>query len=268
MEKIVKNLDYSKKIDKEPSLRYFLCSIPRSGTNFLATLISSTELLGNPFEYFTKKHNQYVSEKLNVTDQTKLLEKMYRHLSTPNGVFGSKLFYHQFAWHPEVLDTNIMLSGFKFIYLERRDRIAQAISWTIADQTRSFTSQQEDKKEPVYNYYKIKSFMHTIAKEYSSWEMYFSLHNIKPLRIYYEDIIENPAQTINEIANYLGVELDPSKEVTSVLKKQRNSLNSDWYERFKKEYIERGDDLIFFEQGVSKWKRWSEQLKVKILSRL
>src|SRR5947209_10247439 len=91
---------------REPSLRrglmvrqrgYAICTQPRSGSNLLCQVLSSTDQLGYPLEYFNGPGRRALGLP-DFPDAPELQVKAILRLGmTPNGVYGVKLFASQFA---------------------------------------------------------------------------------------------------------------------------------------------------------------------------
>ena len=124
----------------------------------LAEALESTGIAGRPREYFDPVFQKKWCESLAIASDAEYFEKALAAGTTPNGVFGAKVLWHQFE-HLLVKLRRIQGNGLsdlelldrtfpdlRYIFLTRRDKIRQAISydrairsgvwWSIADEWR------------------------------------------------------------------------------------------------------------------------------------
>ncbi|MEZ4888535.1 MAG: Stf0 family sulfotransferase [Chitinophagales bacterium] len=98
----------------------------------------------------------------------------------------------------------------KFIWLIRRNKVRQGLSYWKADHTKKWHQyQKEAPKEKVKNFLPTKKelnkYVIQLALDDAHWEEFFTKNQIIPLTIVYEDFILNPDQTIKDVLNYLGI---------------------------------------------------------------
>ena len=105
-----------------PTRGYVICSEHRSGSTFLCQLAASTGRLGIPDEYF--RHTEF---SVAVDRDPTLLGGILARATTANGVYGLKVFSQQFDATMRARWTQ-SLPGLRFVHLERRDLLGQAIS--------------------------------------------------------------------------------------------------------------------------------------------
>ena len=86
------------------------------------------------------------------------------------------------------MDDHSYLSGFKYIYLTRRDLAAQAISLYKATETSVFHTNVQHSEEAIsklrslqYDYEKIKEWYVHIDRQEKGWQAYFFNNRIVPL---------------------------------------------------------------------------------------
>jgi trehalose 2-sulfotransferase len=131
-----------------PKQSYFICASPRCGSTLLSEALEMTNLAGHPKEYFTYEHESYWIEKLEIASYDSYIDKIIKVGTTPNGVFGAKLFWFQTAHLAEKLkrlnlfqekDDNTLTEIFpnlRYIWIDRDDKLRQAISYYKAIHTR------------------------------------------------------------------------------------------------------------------------------------
>ena len=107
---------------------YAICTVPRSGSNFLCQLLTSTGRLGRPLEWFNGPARRTLDHPGYPDDPEAQIAAILDLGRTANGVYGVKLFPNQFA---EVEHTRWTerLPNLQYIHLRRNDLLASALSW-------------------------------------------------------------------------------------------------------------------------------------------
>lgn len=218
-------------------MNYLICSTQRSGSSFLCHLLKGTGILGKPTELFGKKGacEKVASKhgiKGNAADVARFVEKKWR--SHPTGVFGLKMHYHQYMSFLEQEELSGIIGNFDYIYIDRKDVVAQAVSLYRARRTGAWSSQHESNKDFLYDYDGIKDALYFLCKEKALWESFFASIDQKPLRIMYEDLEHDPDSEINRVVEFLGVSSfeRAEKKEGLYLEKQRDELSDEYKVRF------------------------------------
>ena len=117
-------------------MSYAVITTPRSGSTYFCDLLESTKIAGYPLEHL-RLATQELSKNCNF-NYLRLLNNLIQYRVTDNGIFGTKLISHfLFALHKTKFDFDqIFLTIDKFIFLTRRNKLAQAVSLVIAQQKR------------------------------------------------------------------------------------------------------------------------------------
>jgi LPS sulfotransferase NodH len=71
---------------------YTICTTPRTGSNFLCELLSSTGVLGRPREYFNGAGRRLHDDPTYPDDPAGQFRRILTMGATPNGVYGLKVF--------------------------------------------------------------------------------------------------------------------------------------------------------------------------------
>ena len=222
---------------------YAICTLPRSGSNYLCQLISSTGQLGKPDEYFNAQGQQslgqqllgqQVSENQTYPNQRDLqIQKILSAGTTANGVYGLKLFPNQHDRIRRYVDWNQSLPNLKFIFLKRYDILGQAISWKKVSQTGQFRSDMNSKNQLHYNKDYITKRLRDIVRLNARWELYFAQNGLQPLRLHYETIVEAPQATIDQISQFLQVKDQCAIDFSKIgLEIQSDQTSRDWRDRY------------------------------------
>lgn len=223
--------------DAAPPVRgYAICTVVRSGSTWLTELLRTTEVLGNPNEYFSTDMMQRARRKY-PSDRLAQIGLVLSEGMTPNNIYGLKVFPRQFdLLSNEVLWTE-HLPNLQFIHLERRDILGQAISRVRAHQTQQWRAEHEAAADPVYDAEEIWQSLRFVARQQARWRLFFGRSGLNPLHLVYEDILKDPQGTVDAIAALVG--LDPAPKVNVDLIKievQRDETSADWRERFVRRY--------------------------------
>ena len=227
---------------------YLICTTPRSGSNLLSALLESSGMMGQPSEYLNhtgtiprlaKKHN------LIDTNSTIILRKyldfVINNRSSANKVCGIKLFFNQLERFLDFPEMKEILKQCHFIFLTRKDLVAQAVSMYIATETNIWKSIKEDKSSRdfvEYNESKINSILENLIKQNNKWSEFFGVNKLNYLEVTYEEILENSNQLCQDICSFCGVDVgnyEFSLE-SSRFKKQGDSLNEKFANIFYENY--------------------------------
>ncbi len=214
---------------------YAICTQPRSGSNLLCQVLSSTDQLGYPLEYFNGPGRRALGLP-DFPDAPELqIEAALRLGATPNGVYAVKLFASQFAAFSRRLRWMDLLPNLHFVYLTRDDLLGQAISCARALQTEQYRSTQPAKRPAAYDADLIRSQLTVIVRERAQWEVFFARTGIEPLRIVYERFLEDQSKYVDGVASLVGIEnpVVDQRKVDLVI--QRDAVTEEWKQRFRAE---------------------------------
>jgi LPS sulfotransferase NodH len=229
---------------RQPETAYMLATVPRTGSSFLSHVLWKTGCLGAPLEYLNfDKHGPYFFAHEAPDQQDWLWRSVLRRRTSPNGVFGVKCFPMQLeALHrdnPALLSAiwaTLLPAGRpgRIVYLARRDRAAHAISYARATISGIWRKEQEKgaRAEPEYSSAALATAEQWIEMQTAGWEEMFASLRIEPLRLCYEDVAASPDEAARQVADYLGVALDPAAAVQiPAVEKQSEAGARAWAER-------------------------------------
>lgn len=228
-----------------PAVPYLLASVPRTGSSWFSHMLWQTGCLGAPLEYLNyEKGGPYGF----ASDSPELQQQLWRSVlarrTSPNGVFGIKCFPMQLEALVEanrpllsaVMSTLLPQGGAKrVVHLGRRDRIAHIVSYARATLSGIWRKEQETgpAPEPEYSQGAMETADRWLALQESAWAGMYEDLGIEPLRLWYEDAIANPEAAAGQVADYLGVTLDPRARVeVPRVDRQSRGAGSDWAERY------------------------------------
>ena len=218
----------------------FICTLGRSGCHLLMSLINSTSKVGFMKEYFVGMRDN--ARELADEDILAIFEKLEH--TVVDGRWGTKLDVRDIYF----LEKYISLKGISrkdigWIWLRRRDKIAQAISmykatereiWHIHNHTDP-DEVERAKADIEIPLEKLRRHVLNLYIHDSLWERYFIHNKIKPYIVFYEDFVEEPSwlPLIESIFDFLGIPYTDDLEVsTKFLKVSDPAMVSCSYKNF------------------------------------
>lgn len=245
-----------------PERSYFLCTMPRSGSTMLCDLLTQTGVAGRPNSFFRPQSMADFAKEWNVPAQTlEGFDQSYIDTAITQGTAGTGCFGMRIMWqnnmpgllkrlgalYPEASTALEKLqAGFgplKFIHLARADKVAEAVSLAIAEQSGLWHRNADGTEleriappaEPIYNAAQIHEAYREVTTGQDAWANWFAAQDITPIRVTYEALAEAPDTQLARILIFLG--LDPGKAagITPGTARLANQRNRDWTKRFRAE---------------------------------
>ena len=229
-----------------PALTYLLASVPRAGSTYFSHLLWRTGCLGAPLEYLNfQPGGPYGFATGSPHLQLELWRSVLRRRCSPNGVFGLKAFVTQFdelqRKNPPLLNEVLatMLPGGRprpVVYIRRRDRIAQVVSYARATLSGIWRKEQERSGalRVEYSDEALDAAERGIAFQEAVWEQMFNELRIDPLTVWHEDALADGAAVTEAVADYLGVKIDPAAAVAvPPIEKQSEGDAAGWAGRYR-----------------------------------
>ena len=227
---------------------YIVAASYRSGSAYLCWKLWQTGLLGAPSEVLNPSGElRALMARFKTSSPAEYVVKLIEHRASRNGIFGMKAHFHHFEAflkeYPLFLEA---LSPVTFIYLARRDKVAQAVSMAKAFQTNWWSSRKRNwwssdgTKVPVpplrYDRALIEKCMKEVEVQDAGWLQWFESNSIAPHQVIYEDLIADPTVAVRSIVERLGAQNDQPDEVNvPAAEKQGDDTNEEWIERFRHE---------------------------------
>ncbi|MDR3438375.1 Stf0 family sulfotransferase [Telmatospirillum sp.] len=230
----------------------------RSGSNQICRLLTKYGL-GKPDELF-----QTVPD----FDDGRAGISWFRDVVSRNqsgGVFGSKMAHDHRARLDEVLRAAVsgyggvgdLLPNHKWVWLIRRDKVAQAVSLHIAVETGCWREEKGHKRRVCdYDYISILSKMMILSANDIAWETYFNKNNIDPYQVYYEDFFSDSQGETEKLIDHLGGTMAVSPDMPD-LAIQRDEQNQWFYERFLQDLARVGEESFSRDLGVP-YAQWNK----------
>ena len=239
----------------QPRLSYIICSTNRSGSFLLCEALICTGVAGGPGEYFWRGNEEGFRERWGVTDYADYVQAAICQGSTDNGVFGVKIMRN---YMDDVLAKMRALSQFSgrnlkpheifaelfpnihYIWITRRDKLRQAISFEKAAQTGIWARPRKDplqlEKPLEYRSDAITAHLESIVLDEALWNEFFEDAGVTPHVVVYEHLAKQYEDTARGVLAYLGVpEPEPLLTKPRYMRRQSDALSEEWYWRFMEE---------------------------------
>jgi trehalose 2-sulfotransferase len=237
---------------RSPALTYFLLASHRSGSSLLCDLLSKTKVAGQAGEFFLHWRGHSHSG-WDFSDYPAYIQRVFDETTTPNGVFGVKLmtgsaggikgFFEQLEPFPlfskltDVEKVRAIFPNLHCLYLTRRNKIAQAVSWWKAIQNEHYHS-SPDKPMPAtplkYDFAAIDHLVSEIMMEEAAHQAFLDELGIIPHTIVYEDFMQDMEGTVRGITDFLGIKESYRFQASRLIKMQ-DSLSDEWIQRYRQE---------------------------------
>lgn len=217
-----------------PVRTILLCTHQRSGSTLLGESIYFAGGLGCPLEYFHPGFRPALQARWKADDLPSYARCVQRYRTSEPGVLAVKLFWRDveqlvFELDPRgfarlqqgaadlTVDTyreiGAALSFFfpnpTVIHLVRQDRVRQAVSHLVAAQTQVWRSipciaTRAPGQRPSYDYRRIADFINYADYCHAHWDNFFAALDIVPLRLTYEDLLQDHPGTVARVLRSLG----------------------------------------------------------------
>ena len=139
-----------------------------------------------------------------------------RRRATPNGVFAIKVFPPHLTGVLEAYGLDVDLWGVpvRWVRLRRRDRLAQAVSMSIAGQSGQWRPDGTASGDPVLDVDRVAGLMAWFEELDRQWDVRLAARDEPVLEVFTEDVTDDPAPAVRATLALLGeeapVEVAPS----------------------------------------------------------
>ncbi|MDI1289747.1 MAG: Stf0 family sulfotransferase, partial [bacterium] len=101
----------------------------------------------------------------------------------------------------------------RYVWLRRRDKSEQAVSWWIAGRTGLWMQKLAHDSRALddlgYDFDAIDKLRRDTVADESEWQAFFDANSIDPVTIYYEDIVADPIERLGSLSVRLGGSFAP-----------------------------------------------------------
>lgn len=231
-----------------PRRSYLVCTTVRTGSSLLCELLGGTGLAGYPGELFSPSGRRTLAGMWGTPTIGSYVEELLRRLVTPNGVFGAKvgipalrdLLAGLRAERDGASAHDLLAAAFPrlgYVWLSRRDRVRQAVSWERAAQTGVWTHTGARPPiavpRPRFDAAAIHRRLEDIDRDERWWEDLFAAADVEPVRVSYEDLVADGAATVRRVLGGLGIDTDgPLWLPAPHLRRQADARSERWVERY------------------------------------
>ena len=210
-------------------LLVLICFTNRCGSNYLASGLASTGGLNEAREILNVEHAASYPDKFTFPSFVRAAlqdEQRDGRLAIKVGVP-----------HLEILGEAGLLDLWRdhihYVFIERADRLAQAISWEIAVQSGSWHSGIEAHGQaPVYDRTRIEATINYFADSNRTFDVFFGMNGIKATHVLYEELETQPGETVARVAHSIGMQQTTFRPERVSLRRQADHRNNDWRSRF------------------------------------
>lgn len=232
-----------------------LCGTWRCGSTMVCEDLANSQALGIPNETLCRWDEKDTTQNWKDT-----LDEVREGASTSNGVFSTKLMAAHMVKinfclssfvdpSPAVGALPYLASAFRdplWVWIERNDVIAQAISSFVAVKTgtyhlitnkRGYLPGKANKNRPdviPYDFDGILKHWSTLRRHNLMWESFFRTNKISPMRLSYEDAAERPVAP--QIAEIAGIQLQ-NFDSTRNLRKLADERSVEMHDRFSRDLL-------------------------------
>ena len=228
------NPEFDFTASRAAELRYMVASTPRSGSSYLCQLLWQTGRMGAPLEYFNfHAWMPAMTSRLQVMRLREYVERLFQLRVSPNGVFGFKA-HVEHAQFLKLANLWPVLKPDAIVRISRKDKVAQAVSLVIANETGVFSSLDGQQSASRYDRQKIADMLRYIEHCDAYWDRLLSGTQTPVKIVWYEQLREHGPDIVSDVARFLGVENAPAKPVSlPSFRRQAGNINDDWINRFK-----------------------------------
>ena len=213
---------------------YAIVAQARTGSTMLEERLRARGL-GMPFEYLNPNLEKALVARWTGSEKPvgfeRYLDLLKQHRTTPSGYFGIKCLHSQLdRQFKRAASARAFLLAFdRIVVLNRRDKLAQAISAVRAEQTGQWTSHLASAgKEPVFDSRQISQRIHRFLLQDRALAA-MKLDNDRPvLALAYEELRDAPEENWARIQRFLGVESAPPENARPHTERQRDAVSAEW----------------------------------------
>lgn len=250
-------------VTDRPSRVVIVAASPRTGTNLLCRGLVATNAVGRPVEHLEvinralrngtvpwaelsargvasrvrrrlRGEADWRSSLITHVRGDAVVQRLRRDAAerSADGTFSTKFMWAHFdrlvLYHS--LDVDLWGAPVEWIHVCRRDTVRQAVSWSRANQTSVWTSRRQSDVEVVYDHDELVRLEAQARREVELWDQYFRNRSIEPLRLVYEDLVDDYEGTMRRVLDALG---HPHVAVPEPqVGRMADALTDEWVRRF------------------------------------
>jgi LPS sulfotransferase NodH len=247
---------------RPPSSTYLVCSSARSGSTWLCEELSWRGL-SDPLEYLNPAYVRFFAWQWGCASLAQYRLMLWRTRTTAEGRFGMKILGMHFfdlieEFFTPLVDGELpatsdqrrrlyietILPDCTYVWLRRRDKVRQAVSWWLADETEVWMQLAPDDRRELdhiqFDFEAIEAKRRQCEWEDERWAEFFAHNCIEPVEAVYEDLQQNPAPGLADLAARLGGDpaaVGPAPDLRNHV--QRNATTEEFVIRYQSECARR-----------------------------
>jgi LPS sulfotransferase NodH len=242
--------NYTFELEGAPRLGYVIAASPRTGSWLLCHALADSGVAGVPAEYFWQGDERFWRERWAVDGAFRHYVEGFWATATDDGVVGAKLMWAYFfdflaqarqvpewAWldHDRLMEA--IFPGTRYLWVSRRDKVRQGISWWRAEATGQWALASCDAAAhgpEELDLAAAKNLVEVARMHDEAWGQYFAERGVEPWHIYYEDLVEDLAGAAASSAlRYLGLDGAGPQVVRPRLQRQADELTERWVAEYR-----------------------------------
>ena len=176
--------------------------------------------------------------------------------TSPNGVFGAKIIWQFFEDFIDEVRTitgyrdmpvcelmPAIFPGLRYIWITRRDKVRQAVSywkavqsgvWANLDGFAVTASTVLQPRVPAFDFRGINWLLRGAIQDEAEMQRYFQTCGVEPLSIVYEDFVAGYTETVMRVLQYLEIAVPKSFTIPAPkLRKQSDAESDHWAELYQ-----------------------------------
>lgn len=239
-----------------PRRSLLICTTFRTGSTLLDEMLRSTGLAGAPREYFGGIQDPPHPAQMawaNTASEAEFIGRVIELGTSSNGVFAMKLHWPHFKQATRRLRAHLGEPGLAapeamarifpnplYLWLRRRDKVAQAVSFyraILTDQWTRVAGSTPDSSPAAnaFDFAAIERLRRQCVIWDACWDDYFRRTGILPITVCYEDFVQAVGFTIDWIIERLDVQAGGLRLAAPGIEKQADDLSLEWIARFRAE---------------------------------
>jgi LPS sulfotransferase NodH len=221
---------------------FLIASTRRAGASLLAAALESTGAIG-VLAYDVARWRQRLHGRSwrHATFDAYLDARWTRHAS-PRGVYGVRLAYDDLEYLAATHGTIEWparwlgrFGGAAWVRMRRRDRVAQAISWSLAEQTGIWAGPGATAGAcvpPEYERDRIAACLHRLEDEDRAWDRFVAACGAEPIDVIYEDLARDIGSATMRVLRAIGVPPPDPFYCRADVERQADATSREWADRY------------------------------------